>query len=167
MFLHLLGLGLMTMPVAMPPAPAAFALVGHEDHGRQDRGRHEGEDRDWKHRDKEEEKYWKHERKWEKHRYHEDRDDDRDWDFDHPRHRHPAPPWMASWWRPGENHYCALVPGDPSRVYIFLDGRWVLRRVYDPRFRADISGAFSLPLAPPPVPPPSHLGLNLHIVLFN
>jgi hypothetical protein len=58
-------------------------------------------------------------------------------------------------------------PGDPSRVYVFLDGRWILRRVYDPRFRADISGALSLPMAPPPVPLPPHLGVDLHVVLFN
>lgn len=77
-----------------------------------------------------------------------------------------SPPWMGGWWGPRERHYCALIPGDPSRVYVFIGGRWVLRRITDPRFRADLDGAFSLPVVPPPVPPP-HLGLDFHIVLFD
>ena len=69
--------------------------------------------------------------------------------------------------RPGEDRrYVALVPGDPSRMYVFLEGRWVLRQVRDPRARLDLEGAFQLPMAPPPVAPP-RLGVNLHVVLFN
>jgi hypothetical protein len=74
---------------------------------------------------------------------------------------------MSPWWGTRrDRHYVALVPNDPSRVYVFLDGRWVLRRVRDSRWRVDIEGAYQLPAVPPPVPPPS-LGLNLHIVLFD
>lgn len=82
--------------------------------------------------------------------------------------RYLAPPWMVGYWRPRERRYVALIPGDPSRCYVFIDGRWLLRRIEDPQARLDIEGAFSLPMAPPPVPPP-HLGLgiNLHVVLFN
>ncbi len=82
--------------------------------------------------------------------------------------RYLAPPWMAGYWRPRERHYVALIPGDPSRCYVFMDGRWLLRRITDPSARLDIEGAFSLPMAPPPVPPPHvGLGINLHVVLFN
>lgn len=121
----------------------------------------------WKERDKAERKYWKEQdkeaRKYERHRY---EDDDRDHDRGRPRH-YRAPAWMDGYWRPGDDRrYVALVPGDPSRCYVFLDGRWVLRRIRDPRARLDLEGAFRLPVAPPPVAPP-HLGVDLHVVLFN
>jgi hypothetical protein len=75
---------------------------------------------------------------------------------------------MAGYWRPRERRYVALIPGDPSRCYVFVEGRWVLRRITDPQARIDIEGAFGLPLAPPPVPPPHvGVGINLHVVLFN
>ncbi len=168
MFTTLLTLSLLASPATLPPQPPASALVDDDDrHGGKHRDKEER--KEWKHRDREErdeDEYWKHERKWEKHRFH-DHEDDRDWDFDHPRHRHPTPPWMNSWWRPDERHYCAVDPRDPSRVFVFMGGRWVQRRVYDPRFRADITGAFDLPIAPPPVPLPPNLGIDLHVVLFN
>lgn len=184
--LSLLTLLLAPSPALPPPEPPALITMdGHGDHGDHDRqGRGHGDrkhdrqderkerrhderrddrqddhedDRRWRgdeRRDRREEnEYWKHHREWKKHDY---RDGD----------RRVAPPWMNSWWRPGERHYCAMVPGDPSRVYVFVGGTWVLRHVYDPRFRADVSGAFDLPVAPPPIPPP-HLGLDLHVVLFN
>ena len=168
--LSLLTLLLAPAPALLPPDPPALIRLDgddRDDHDHQGHGRKHGhgdrdEDRDDDHqwrgderRDrKEEDKYWKHERKWEKHNY---RDGD----------RRPAPPWMNTWWRPGESRYCAVVPGDPSRVYVLVGGRWVLRHVYDPRFRADVSGAFDLPVAPPPPVPLPNLGLDLHVVLFN
>ena len=171
--LHLLTLLLVPTPGLMPPNPPALIWRDGHDHGHGDHdGDHDrGHDRGWggdERRDrKAEDDYWKHQRKWEKHEFHHDHDGDRDWDFDHPRHAHPTPPWMNTWWRPGEQHYCAVVPGDPSQCYVFIGGRWELRHVYDPRFRADLSGAFDLPVAPPPPVPLPHLGLNLRIVLFN
>jgi hypothetical protein len=174
--LSLLTLLLAPSPVMLPPDPGALIRMDDQDddHGR-GHGRKDREDgRGWRgdeHRDRrEEDDYWKHHREWKKHDFHEghgDEGDDHDWDFDHPRHAHPTPPWMNTWWRPGENHYCAVVPGDPSQVYVFVGGRWMLRHVYDPRFRADVSGAFELPEAPPPPVPLPHVGLNLRIVLFN
>ena len=147
--------------------------------------RHEDKDRrrEWKEDDKEDRRYWKerdqHERKYWKerekegredrtHSYFDDDDRDRGRDRGHDRGRRTiAPPWMNSYWRAGETQrYVALVPGDPSRMYVFLEGRWVLRQVRDPRARLDLEGAFRLPMAPPPIAPPG-LGLNLHIVLFN
>ncbi len=118
----------------------------------------------WKERDKHERKYWKERelegREHRAHRYDDDRDHDRG-------RRHIAPPWMNSYWRSGETRrYVALVPGDPSRMYVFLDGRWVLRQVRDPRARLDLEGAFRLPMVPPPITPP-RIGLDLHVVLFN
>ena len=185
--LSLLTLLLAPSP-AMPPLdpPALVLWDGHGDHGRQGRGhgdrkhdrqedrrenrrdardeRHDErrderqDDRRWRgdeRRDRREENdYWKHHREWKKHDYREGG-------------RHIAPPWMNGWWRPGERHYCAVVPGDPSRVFVFVGGRWVLRHVYDPRFRADVSGAFALPEAPPPPVPLPQLGLSLKVVLFN
>lgn len=128
--------------------------------------------REWKEEQKEDRRYWKeHDRRereyWKErrgdhhaHRYDEDRDHDRG-------RRHVAPPWMNGYWRAGETRrYVALVPGDPSRMYVFLDGRWVLRRIRDPRARLDLEGAFRLPMAPPPIAPP-RIGLDLHVVLFN
>jgi hypothetical protein len=184
--LSLLTLLLAPSPTLLPPDPPALVRGDgqegrgeHEGRGHQDRGDHEGdrghEDhgdrREWRgdeRRDRrEEDDYWKHQRTWQKHDFHEGHEDDRGWDFDHPRHAHPTPPWMNTWWRPREKHHPAGVPGDPSQVYVFVGGRWMLRHVYDPRFRADVSGAFELPEAPPPPVPLPRVGLNLRIVLFN
>ena len=125
---------------------------------------HESEREDpkvWKGREKQERRYWKEQegRGHNPHRYMED---------GHDRGRRPIPPpWMNGYWRQGESRrYVALIPGDPSRMYVFLDGRWVLRLVRDPRARLDLEGAFRLPMAPPPIAPP-RLGLDLHVVLFN
>ena len=88
-------------------------------------------------------------------------------DREHPG-RYLAPPWMTGYWRPHERRYVALIPGDPSRCYVFVEGRWLLRRIEDPSARLDIEGAFGLPMAPPPIPPPHvGLGINLHVVLLN
>jgi hypothetical protein len=142
-------------------------------HGRGHEKREEREDRRfWKEHDRNERHYWKErekaEREHERHRFHESEDrDHRDWDHANPRHRHPAPPWMTGYWRPGETRrYVALVPGDPSRIYVFLDGRWMLRQIRDPRARLDLQGAYDLPMAPPPVAPP-RIGVDLRIVFFN
>lgn len=139
-------------------------------HGDRDDRREDREDRKyWKERDKEERKYWKERdkeaRKYERHRY--DDDDHRGEDRDRRYRRYRAPAWMDGYWRPGDDrHYVALVPGDPSRCYVFIEGRWVLRQIRDPRARLDLEGAFRLPVAPPPVAPP-RLGVDLHVVLFN
>lgn len=131
------------------------------DDRREDRRDDREDRRHWKEHDKAERKYWKERdkeaRKYERHRYEDDR-----------RHgHHVPPPWMNGYWRPEEHRrYVALVPGDPSRMYVFLEGRWVLRQVRDPRARLDLEGAFRLPVAPPPVAPP-RIGVDLHVVLFN
>lgn len=146
---------------------ATLPISARDHDGREERRERKEEKRRWKEHEREEHEYWKQERRWEKHRFHEEREHDRDWDFDHPRHAHPCPRWMGGWWRePAPRRYVALVPGDPSRVYVFLSGRWVMKPVGDPRFRADLSGAFDLPPVAPPVPLP-RLGLNLHVVLFD
>ena len=162
MHLRTLGFGLM-LCLTLP----AHAAPDRDKHGRDERREDDREDdKYWKKRDKEERKYWKERekeaRKHERHRYYEHEDD-------HRRGARPiAPPWMQGYWRSGESRrYVALVPGDPSRVYVYLDGRWVLRRVTDPRARLDLEGAFRLPVGPPPPVAPPRLGLDLHIVLFN
>jgi hypothetical protein len=147
---------------------AALPATARPDDRREER-RERREDREdrkyWRDHDKAERKYWKERekeaRKHERHRY-----EDGDHDRGHGHHYRP-PVWMEGYWRPGESRrYVALVPGDPSRMYVFLDGRWVLRQVRDPRARMDLEGAFRLPMAPPPVAPP-RIGLDLHVVLFN
>ncbi len=148
--------------------PALAAPDKHEDKERRKEWKEERKEdkRYWKEQDKREKEYWKereHEsREHRSHRYYEDEDRD---------HRHGgrpvAPPWMNGYWRSGETRrYVALVPGDPSRMYVLMDGRWVLRRVQDPRARIDLEGAYRLPMAPPPIAPP-RIGLDLHVVLFN
>lgn len=160
---------LSALPAGARPDDERRGRHGERDDRRDDRGDDRREDRDyWKERDKAERKYWKERdkeaRKYERHRY--ERDDDEDRDHDGPRH-YRAPGWMDGYWRPGESRrYVALVPGDPSRCYVFIDGRWVLRQIRDPRARLDLEGAFHLPMAPPPVAPP-RIGLDLHVVLFN
>lgn len=168
----MLSLLLLITPVTLPQPPAAAPLVDRDDkwERRQEKAREKEERRHWKAREKEEKRYWKMRRKEARHHYHdrdEDRDDHRDWDHARPRHRHACPPWMTGYWRPGQKRYVALVPNDPSRIYVFLDGRWALRRLTDPRAHADLSGALRLPLAPPPVPLPRLPGLDLHVVLFD
>ena len=170
MFRRLLSASLI-LSFALAALPAA-ARPDEDHRDRHDRREERGDREDrkyWKERDKDERKYWKERekegRRHERHRY---EDDDRDDDRDHDRGRRQlAPPWMNGYWRSGDQRrYVALVPGDPSRMYVFLDGRWVLRQVRDPRARLDLEGAFRLPMAPPPIPPP-RLGLDLHVVLFN
>ncbi len=152
--------------IAATTLPALAFPDRHEDKERRREWKEDQKEerRYWKEHDKHERKYWKEReregREHQGHRYEDDRDHDRG-------RRHIAPPWMNSYWRQGESRrYVALVPGDPSRMYVFLDGRWVLRQVRDPRARLDLEGAFRLPMAPPPIAPP-RIGLDLHVVLFN
>ncbi|MBK8574114.1 MAG: hypothetical protein IPN91_16190 [Holophagaceae bacterium] len=78
-------------------------------------------------------------------------------------------PWMNSYWRSGgTRRYVALVPGDPSRMYVFLDGgRWVLHQVDPTGPGWTWKSAFRLPMAPPPIAPPRIGGLDLPVVLFR
>ena len=152
--------------IAATTLPALALPDRHEDKERRREWKEDQKEerRYWKEHDKHERKYWKEReregREHQGHRYEDDRDHDRG-------RRHIAPPWMNSYWRSGETRrYVALVPGDPSRMYVFLDGRWVLRQVRDYRARLDLEGAFRLPTAPPPIAPP-RIGLDLHVVLFN
>ncbi len=158
MFLHAACLTLALTPAAVPPDPRPAPWTDDDE----DRGRGKSKHK-W---DKDERKWEKEERKWVRHRFHEEHEDDQGWDWEHPRHRHPCPPWMAGYWRPRDRHYVALVPGDSSRIYVLVGGRWVLKRVWDPNFRLDIEGAYALPMAPPPVPLPP-VGLSLHLVLLD
>ncbi|GLH65694.1 hypothetical protein [Geothrix edaphica] len=174
MFRRLLSAGLVAafalsaLPATARPDDERRGRGGEREERRDDRREDRKDDRKyWKERDKAERKYWKERdkeaRKYERHRY--ERDDDDQGDRGHRRYRAPA--WMDGYWRPGDTRrYVALVPGDPSRCYVFLDGRWVLRQIRDPRARLDLEGAFRLPVAPPPVAPP-RLGVDLHVVLFN
>jgi hypothetical protein len=149
--------------IAATALPALALPDRHDDKERRREWKEEQKEdrRYWKEHDRRERDYWKERRgDHHAHRYDEDRDHDRG-------RRHVAPPWMNGYWRAGETRrYVALVPGDPSRMYVFLDGRWVLRRIRDPRARLDLEGAFRLPMAPPPIAPP-RIGLDLHVVLFN
>jgi hypothetical protein len=147
--------------------------LGADEHGH-GRGHDRDERKEWKDDDREDRKAWKEQEKAEKRYWKEREREGREYlphryDDEGRGHGrgHRPPPWMDSYWRPGDSRrYVALVPGDPSRMYVFLEGRWVLRRVLDPRARLDLEGAFRLPMAPPPIAPP-RLGVDLHVVLFN
>lgn len=146
--------------IAAAALPALALPDRHDDKERRREWKEERKEdrRTWKEHDRREREYWK-ERKSDHHAHR--------YDDDRGHGRHVAPPWMNGYWRSGETRrYVALVPGDPSRMYVFLDGRWVLRRVRDPRARIDLEGAFHLPVAPPPIAPP-RIGVDLHVVLFN
>lgn len=167
----MLSLLLLITPGAPPPPALAAPLVdrGEREERRREKDRDREDRRYWKAREKEEKRYWKERQREERHHFHdraEHREDHRDWDHNRPRHRHTCPPWMSGYWRPGQKRYVALVPGDPTRIYVCVDGRWILRRLTEPRAHVDLEGAFRLPLAPPPVPLPKGL-LNLHVVLFD
>ena len=149
----------------LAPQGATARPDDHRQERREERRDDKEDRRAWKEHDQREKQYWKEQRReareHQAHRYFED-------EQRHDQGRRPIPPpWMNGYWRAGESRrYVALVPGDPSRMYVFIEGRWLLRQVRDPRARLDLDGAFRLPMAAPPVPPP-HLGLNLHVVLFN
>ena len=163
--LLLLGLALGTPAQARPDDDDRRGRHGDRHEDRDDDRRDHDDRKYWRERDREDRKYWRErdreDRKYERHHYYRDDDDRR-------RGVRPlAPPWMAGYWRPQERHYMALIPGDPSRCYVFVDGRWLLRRITDPRARLDIEGAFRLPVGPPPPIAPPRIGLDLHVVLFN
>jgi len=81
--------------------------------------------------------------------------------------RHRAPAWAGSYWRPNEKRYMAVVPGDPSRVYVLRGGKWLLRPVKEAQFRADLDPFMGLPAPPlPPVPLPN-VGVDLKVMLFD
>lgn len=148
---------LATLPVAASPDRPE-----EREHRREWKEEQKEDRRYWKEHDQREKRYWQEQhregRGHNPHRYEEERGHGG---------RHLAPPWMNGYWRAEERRrYVALVPGDPTRMYVFLDGRWVLRQVRDPRARLDLEGAFRLPMAPPPIAPP-RIGLDLHVVLFN
>lgn len=167
MFRTLLSFAILS--AASLPALALPDRHGDKEHRKEWKKEDKEDRRFWRERDKAERKYWKERekqsRQYERHRYHDDDDDD---DDHRPRaRRHRAPSWMHGYWRQDDTRrYVALVPGDPSRMYVFLEGRWVLRQIRDPRARLDLEGAFRLPVAPPPIAPP-RIGLDLHVVLFD
>jgi len=154
------------MAAALVTLPALAQPDRHEDREHRKEWKEDAKEdrRYWKEHDRRERDYWK-ERETREHRAHRYFEEE-DRGHEHGR-RQLAPPWMNGYWHSGETRrYVALVPGDPSRMYVFLDGRWVLRQVRDPRARLDLEGAFRLPMAPPPIAPP-RIGLDLHVVLFN
>jgi hypothetical protein len=164
---------LLTLALIAAIALPASARPDRDDDKHQQKQHEKQEKKYWKEQDKQEKEYWKarekEAREHDRHRYHSNEADreHRDWDHANPSHRHPAPPWMNPYWHAGETRrYVALVPGDPSRIYVFVDGHWALRKVSDPRARLDLEGAYRLPAALPPIAPPQ-VGLSFHIVLFN
>ena len=78
------------------------------------------------------------------------------------------PPGLAKKFGPRvpEHPYIAIDPRYRDRAWFLIDGRWQLRRGFTASVQAEIGDALRLPLAPPPVPLP-HVGVDLHVVLFN
>ena len=78
------------------------------------------------------------------------------------------PPGLAKKFGPRvpEHPYVAIDPRYRDRAWFLIDGRWVLRRGFTGSLQVEIGDALRLPIAPPPVPLP-HVGVDLHVVLFN
>jgi hypothetical protein len=64
-----------------------------------------------------------------------------------------------------ERIYVAFDPQRDDRAWFLTDGRWVVRRSFEPALRAEVRQSLLLPAIPhPPVPPPI---ARLHVVLFG
>ncbi|MBS1784847.1 MAG: hypothetical protein JST24_05420 [Acidobacteria bacterium] len=78
------------------------------------------------------------------------------------------PPGLAKKFgrRVPERPYIAIDPRYQDRAWFLIDGHWELRKGFTASLQAEVRDALRLPLAPPPVPLP-HVGVDLHVVLFN
>ncbi|MBS1784804.1 MAG: hypothetical protein JST24_05190 [Acidobacteria bacterium] len=78
------------------------------------------------------------------------------------------PPGLAKKFgrRVPERPYIAIDPRYQDRAWFLIDGHWELRKGFTASVQAEVRDALRLPLAPPPVPLP-HVGIDLHVVLFN
>lgn len=65
-----------------------------------------------------------------------------------------------------ERPYIAIDPRYQDRAYFLIDGRWELRKGFNLSLQAEVRDSLQLPPAPPPIPLP-HVGVDLHVVLFN
>lgn len=65
-----------------------------------------------------------------------------------------------------EHPYVAVDPRFHDRAWFLIDGRWELRKGFDLGIQAEVRDVLRLPMVPPPVPLP-HVGVDLHVVLFN
>lgn len=62
--------------------------------------------------------------------------------------------------------YMAVDPRHKDRVYVLMDGRWELQKGLSVSLQAELGDVLRMPAAPPPVPLP-HVGVDLHVVLFE
>ena len=78
------------------------------------------------------------------------------------------PPGLAKKFgrRVPERPYVAIDPRYTDRAWFLIDGQWQLRKGFTASVQAEVSDALRLPIAPPPVPLP-HVGVDLHVVLFQ
>ena len=78
------------------------------------------------------------------------------------------PPGLAKKFGPRvpDHPYVAIDPRYTDRAWFLIDSQWQLRKGFTASVQAEVSDALRLPLAPPPVPLP-HVGVDLHVVLFN
>ncbi len=80
------------------------------------------------------------------------------------------PPGLAKKFGPSipERCYIAVDPRYDDRAWFLIDGRWVLRRGFEPDVRVEVRQLMALPASPspPPVPLPK-LQVGLHVVLFG
>jgi hypothetical protein len=79
------------------------------------------------------------------------------------------PPGLAKKFgrRAPERPYVAFDPRRTDRAWFLIDGRWELRQGLTGSVSLEIRDSLRLPAAPPPVPLPRNLGVDLHVVLFD
>ena len=62
--------------------------------------------------------------------------------------------------------YIAVDPRYDDRAWFLIGDQWVLRRHFASPVRREVREVWALPPVPPPVPLP-HVGVDLHVVLFE
>jgi hypothetical protein len=67
---------------------------------------------------------------------------------------------------PPAQAYVAFDPRYDDRAWFLVDGRWVLRRNFEPTVRVEVRQAMALPPVPPPVPLPA-LDIAFRVVVFQ
>ncbi len=65
-----------------------------------------------------------------------------------------------------EKAYVAFDPLHQDRAWFLINSRWVLKKLFGARLRAEVRDALQLPPVPPPLPLPS-VHVQLRVVLFE
>lgn len=67
---------------------------------------------------------------------------------------------------PPARAYIAFDPAHDDRAWFLIDGRWILKKQFDPSLRVEVRSVMTFEAVPPPVPLPS-LNVAFRVVLFE